>query len=262
MKPLSFPAIPKNIVMMIAVAVGIFTVIGIGNHFFENRPAAPRLQIGTGITLLGRAGVAPLANAAAGDPLLKTMLDNIAKVPTVDYFARPNDVNELVVNIIFRWTGADMAVAQSYGPYIDARVVAVLQAMASAPETVKAPRELTIEEVAPLNEMWFRIYDHYRIRLLTQMGGREIYAGGVAYDLNADKLNITGAISPDFIAGLQGVLQSSPNSADVIRAFLDYIDRTKGFDALSEQEQDLIMGLKPAEPAPVPEAQLEPAPVP
>jgi len=154
-------------------------------------------------------------------------------------------VNQKIVEILFRWTGSDIVTAGSYGPNIDARIIGFLIAMNVAPQTIRTGTQVQPDEVAELNALWFQIYDHYRVRLLTQVGGKVIYNGHVRYDLTNDKMQIDGTISPEFIAQFQSALRSSNRSGEVIRAFLDYIDRTKGFAALSDAEQNMIMGLSP-----------------
>lgn len=242
--PFPIPRIPRNAVVGVVMAVAIFSVVGIGNHFFKNRPPAPTIYLqSSGITLLGRERIPPLHQASLSDARLKEMVDILSAVPATDFFARPEAANQLIVEILLRWTGADMAAQGAYGPYVDARLVAFLRAMGAMPEGMSGNGEIEPDQVDSLYNSWYRVYEHYRTRLITQAAGKVIYSGRVAYDLNADRVGINGTISQDFLNQLQSSLRESRHSGDVIRAFLDYVDRSKGLDNLSEAEHDMIMAL-------------------
>lgn len=243
--PFPRPRIPRNVVVGVVMAVAIFSVVGIGNHFFENRPPAPTFNLqSSGPTLLGRKRIPPLHQAALSDIRLREMVDALSTIPATDYFARPELANQMIVEILLRWTGADMAAQGAYGPYIDARLVAFLRAMGAMPDGIDGNDEIKPDQVDALYNSWYRVYEHYRTRLITQIAGKEIYSGRVAYDLNADRVSVSGPISQDFLSRLQSSLRESRHSGDVMRGFLDYVDRSKGLNSLSEAEHDMIMALR------------------
>jgi hypothetical protein len=246
MKTFFLPELSREKIIALVMMVVIFAMVGVGVHLYERRPPAPVFQVSdVGITLLGRGNVPPLHQARGADRLLNGLLDEFGTITPVEYFANSLRVNQAVVEILFRWTGADMVSPGHYGPHIDSRIVAFLIAMNAAPATIRAGTQIQPDQVAEIEALWFRIYDHYRIRLLTQFGGAVMYEGKVKYNLPADRLDIDGTLSPAFVANFQAALRHSNRSGEVIRAFLDYVDRTKGFENLNEAEQNLIMSLRP-----------------
>jgi hypothetical protein len=225
--------------------VAIFATVGIGNHFFKNAPQAPQIILVKTTSLAGRGNLPALNIVVSQDAQLKRMVDELAAVPATDVFTRHNDVDMMVAQILFRWAGADMAPKEQNGPYIDSRVVAFLRRIGSFPVTSTEGPEIDIKQAANLEQLWFKIFEHYRVPLLAQTAAAPVFSGGVNYNPNADTLRVAGMVSPEFIRVFEEQLQISRNSGETMRVFLDFIDAAKGFNSLSEQEQDLIMSIDP-----------------
>lgn len=246
MKPTALTSGKNGKILLTVIAAAVAGIMVGGLYFSKGQPAPKTLAVVAHdgeVTLAGRAEVPALHQAAKSDlPLLGRIAD-LETIPVIDYFTRPTDVNQAVLNILLRWAGVDMVKQDLYGPLIDARTVAFLDKMDLIPPQPQGV-VLNAEDSERLNEIWFRVYDQYRLYLLSQVGGATIFDGGVQYDVNRNTMTIPGEIRPEFMAEIQSALQKSRHSGDVIRAFLDYIDRAKGFENLTKAEEDRIMTLK------------------
>lgn len=240
----SLTSISKQKLIFGLSMIAIFCAIGLANHYYKELPKAPILMVMNTLTLDGRGDLQPLHMVAGKDVRLQEMITKLSAVPASQIFTHESDVNLMVAEILFRWAEADMAQSGAYGPYIDARVAAFLKKIGSVPASYTPGTQIPIKDATNLTQLWFKVFDHYRIRLLAQTAGEAIYGGHVTYDLNRDKLIITGAVSPDFIHAFQFELLKSTNSGEHMRALLDFIDATKGFNTLTDQEQDLIMSVE------------------
>lgn len=247
---INLPPVSKQKIVLIGTMVVIFIGVGVAQTLFKKLPTdqVPILMIMDTLTLAGHGDLAPLHMVAAKDNTLKKMIDDLSATPAVDMFSKQHDVDTKVADLLFRWAEADMAQKGSYGPYIDARVASFLRRMGSLPASFSPGTEIPIKDATNLTQLWFKVFDRYRIRLLAQTAGRSIYDGGVSYNLNTDMLTISHPISPTFIRSFQEELQTAGNSGEQMRALLDFIDATKGFDKLTDQEQDLIMSVEVKKP--------------
>ncbi|MGZ9097275.1 MAG: hypothetical protein ACXW30_03145 [Micavibrio sp.] len=257
----SVPDSAKEKIKILVVMVVIFVAVGVGNLLFKLPDPEP-LQIDKGglQTLEGKGGLPSLHDAVAADATLGEMVKKLDEVPAPQLFIQQTDIDLNIVNILFRWSGADMAQANEYGPYIDARVVSFLKKIGSVPETTLPGKEIEMVEAGSLNQLWFKVFEHFRTRLLIQTSGKGVYGGNAKYDLATDKIVISGPISPDFIQEFEAALKVSDNSGEAMRAFLDFIDATKGFSALSDAEQDMIMSLEVVQPNAEPVAEVPATP--
>jgi hypothetical protein len=224
------------------VLVSVLAMFAFTNHVFERRPLMDTRMIGMA-TLQGRGDLPPLHMAMDHNVNLANDVAKLSDAPVIDVFVNSRGIDEAIASILLRWAGADQAQQQSFGPYIDARVVMFLKKAGLLPESVLPGTEIPQEQAAALTQTWFNAYDHFRTRLLAQSIGNKIYQGGVAYDLATDKMTTRGPLLPDFIRRFDVALETASNSAEAMRAFLDFIDATKGFGNLSDQDQDLIMSL-------------------
>lgn len=246
--PFSLPPVSRDKIIFLGFMVAIFLAVGVANHFYQERPEAPKLIIVDVVNLAGRGNLPPLNDVMGKDSELSRMVNELSSVPAPQLFTKQNIVDAMIVQILFRWAGADMAQKEANGPYIDARIVAFLKRIGSFPVT-SGPvtsgdgQTIDIKQAADLDQLWFKIFDHYRAPLLAQTAGKDIFGGRVSYDVNTDTLKIKGDLSPEFIGAFETELQSSNNSGEIMRSLLDFVDSTKGFANLSEKDQDLIMGI-------------------
>lgn len=259
--PFSMPAIPKQTIIILAVVLAVIVSLGVANHL-SHKPASVTVEkdipVAAGeVTLQGRGKLPHLHIVAARDPALRDMIARLGNVPVEQIFIDTKDADLMIVGILFRWSGADLAENQLYGPYVDARIVSFLKTIGVVPETVLAGQEIPVEQATALNTQWFAIFDHYRTRLLTQLSGKVVYNNAASYDLGLDQIVVNGAISTDFVRAFQDQLQDTDNSGEAMRAFLDFISATKGFSMLDDAEQDLIMSLNVAQ-EPVPQSPSQP----
>lgn len=237
-------SIPKTKVIFALTMVAIFCGVGIANQLAKEIPKAPVLMLMNTLTLAGRGNLEPLHMVTMHDASLKEMVDELGTVPPVDIFSKETAVNLKVANILFRWAEADMVEKGAYGQYIDARVAAFLRKIGSVPASFMPGTEIPVKDATNLTQLWFKVFEHYRIRLLAQTAGQSIYEGKTVYNMNTDALTINGTISPVFIGALREELQTARNSGEQMRAFLDFVDSTKGFTKLSDKEQDMIMSIE------------------
>lgn len=240
----SLSSIPKTKVIFAATMLAVFFGVGIANYLAKEIPKPPVLLLVNTLTLAGRGDLDPLHMVMLHDNSLREMVAELGKVSPVDIFAKESQVDMKVADILFRWAEADMAEKGAYGPYIDARVASFLRKIGSVPASFMPGTEIPIKDATNLTQLWFKVFDHYRIRLLAQTAGQKIFDGKIVYNMNTNALSIGGPISPAFVAAFQEELQTAKNSGEQMRAFLDFIDGTKGFSTLSEKEQDMIMGIE------------------
>ncbi|MDB5492365.1 MAG: hypothetical protein JWO78_2214 [Micavibrio sp.] len=246
--PFTVPKMSRQTAILFLTMVVLFCGIGASGFFFKKLPQAPVLMIMDTLTLAGRGDLQPLHMVAAKDSTLLNMLKDLTNTPAAEIFSKHQEVDMKVADLLFRWAEADMAQKGEYGPYIDARVASFLKRIGSVPSSFTPGSEIPIKDATNLTQLWFKVFDRYRIRLLAQTSGKAIYDGGVSYNLNTDALTISKPISPAFLKDFQSELQKSNNSGDQMRAFLDFVDATKGFDKLTDAEQDMIMGVEVKKP--------------
>jgi len=244
----SVPTFSKKTLILIGVGVVSVMVCGIAATQFLPKPkheAPPALVVmKTTVTLAGRGELQPFHVVSINNATLQNMVKDLSATPAPKIFLDGQSVDMKVADILFRWAGSDMIQKGAYGPYIDARVAGFLKKIGAAPASYTPGSEIPIKDAANLTQLWFTVFDRYRIRLLSQTAGQSIYQGGTTYNVNTDTLTVSGPISPAFIKAFQEDLQKSNNSGEKMHALLDYIDATKGFDKLTEQEQDLIMSVE------------------
>lgn len=240
----SLSSIPKPKLIFAATMLAVFFGVGIAYNLAREIPKPPVLLLVNTLTLAGRGDLEPLHMVMLHDSSLKEMVTELGKVSPVDIFAKQPQVDMKVADILFRWAEADMAEKGAYGPYIDARVASFLRKIGSVPASFMPGTAIPIKDATNLTQLWFKVFDHYRIRLLAQTAGQKIFDGKIVYNMNTDALSIGGPISPVFVAALQEELQTANNSGEQMRSFLDFIDGTKGFSTLSEKEQDMIMSIE------------------
>lgn len=240
---LKLPKMTQDKVLFLLSLVALISLFAFINRSLEREPDRDTRMIGMA-TLKGTGNLPLLHDAMNRDGLLTEMVGALSSRPSTDMFLKRVEVDLAVADILFRWAGSDLIPNESFGPFIDARVAGFLQtAGIIPPETVRGT-VIRAEEAGMLNEAWFRAFDYFRLRLLGQTLGKKVYHGGLTYDVASDSLSIPGHLNEQFIASLDDALQSSKNSGESIHNFLDFIVQTKGFNNLSEQEQDLIMGMK------------------
>lgn len=261
---ISWATIPKRKIIIFIVVVEVFAALIFGGHFY-NQFFGPKNTIAPTIsprnvsmTLMGKGELIPLHDAMARDAELNALVERFKIVPAARLLAYPGETNSQILNILFRWGGVDQVPSGTYGPYADARIVAFLKKMGAVPSTVLPETPLEMGEAENINQLWFPIFDHFRLRLLVQGMGKDVYGGKASYQYNKDAIVVDAPISPDFIAAFQAELIRSQNSGEAMRSLLDFVAATKGFEALSDQEQDMIMSLNAA-PPPVEQPAVQPA---
>lgn len=258
----SMPDIVKEKIKILIVMAVIFLAVGISSVVLKLPDPEPlRIDSQPVKTLEGKGGLPALHDAMAADSTLAEMVKKLDEVPAPELFINQAVIDLNIVNILFRWSGADKAQENEYGPYIDARVVSFLKTIGSIPQTTVPGTEIEMVEAGSLNQIWFKVFDHFRTRLLVLTSGKNVYGGMAKYDLATDKIEVSGPISPDFIQAFEEALKTSDNSGEAMRSLLDFIDATKGFSALNDAEQDLIMSLESGQPqaAPAPAPDTPPA---
>jgi hypothetical protein len=246
----TLPALSKQKLILVAAIVILVCGVGVGvsQLFFKKQPEASVPVTVDTLTLAGRGDLQPLHIVAAKDNTLQNMLKGLSAIPAPQIFSKGQEVDMKVADLLFRWAEADMAQKGEYGPYIDARVAAFLKKIGSVPASFSPGSEIPIKDATNLTQLWFKVFERYRIRLLAQTAGKPIYDGGISYSLTTDALTVSKPISPAFIRDFQEELQKSNNSGEQMHALLDFIDATKGFDKLTDQEQDLIMSVEVKKP--------------
>jgi|GEM_PF-6437953 hypothetical protein len=252
---ISWATLPKRKIIIFIVVLEVFAALIFGGHFY-NQLFGPKNTIAptisprnVSITLMGKGELVPLHDAMAGDAELNALVERFKIVPVSRLLAYPGETNMQVLNILFRWAGVDQVLPGTYGPYIDARVVAFLKKLGAVPSTVLPETPLEMGEAENISQLWFPIFDHFRIRLVVQGMGKDVYGGKASYQYNKDMIAVDAPISPDFITAFQAELARSQNSGEAMRSLLDFVAATKGFEALSDQEQDMIMSLNAPAPA-------------
>jgi hypothetical protein len=242
------PNIPQDKVLFMLALIAFIGLFALTNHMLEKQPERDTQMVGMA-TLKGHGHLLPLHEAMNRDGDLTAMVGTLSARPATDMFLNRTAVDQAMADILFRWSGSDVIPAESFGPFIDSRVAGFLQAIGSIPLEATGT-VISAEESSRLVQVWFRAFDHFRLRLLGQTLGKKIFIGGLVYDIGSDSLNTPEALNERFMVAFNQELQGSVNSGEAIRNLLDFIDQTKGFGNLSEAEQDLIMGMdvKPQEP--------------
>lgn len=263
----SLKSIPRDKVLFALMLAAVCGLLLLTNFMLERHPERDTQMLGMA-TLQGRGGLPSLHTAMNHDGDLTAMVQGLSSIPAEDIFVNHTAVDQDIVLILFRWAGADALPSNRDGPYIDSRVVAFLRKVGAVPESIPEGTTITAEQAGQLTDTWFRAFDHYRLRLLAQTHGKKIYQGGIAYNAGQDSLHAAGNLDPDFMKALGAGLGRSNNSGEVVRGFLDFVEQTKGFTNLSDQDQDMIMGLDirpsqervaPPQSAPQPQAEQPPA---
>lgn len=240
----SLSKLPMGQIMACAFLVMMFGMVGIGKHILDQRPSmgAVMAQLPT---LRGEGDLPHLHQVMEKDSVLEQMVKNLASVPAEELFLMTREIDPAIIDILFRWAGVSQVQPDAYGPYIDGRVVAFMErAGAISKGTLTPQTQISAEDAVRYNRMWMNAFNHFRMRLLAQTAGRAVYNGQIEYRLSNSTVVASGLISKDFIDRFKAGLQTSRNSAEAMRNFLDFVDATKGFDNLTADEQDMIMSLE------------------
>jgi hypothetical protein len=265
---LSWANLPKRKIIIFIVVIEVFAAIIFGSHFYDqisSKLFGPKNTIApmtsprnVDVTLMGKGELVPLHDAMARDRELAELVERFKIVPASRLLAYPGETNTQILNILFRWAGVDQVTPGTYGYFIDARVVAFLKKLGAVPSTVLPETPLEMGEAESISQLWLPIFEHFRLRLMVQGMGKDVFGGKASYQYNKDAIVVNAPLSPDFITAFQAELARSQNSGEAMRSLLDFVSATKGFEALSDQEQDMIMSLNAPSPAveqPVSDAQ-------
>lgn len=256
--------IPKRKILIFIVVAEIAAALIFGNYFFggdskkaETGSVQGVVRVGD-FTLAGLGALPSMHDVLAVDAGLARQVTELRAIPAVKLFGDPTGTDFRVFNILMRWAGADQTPRGEYGPHIDSRIVAFMKRAGVVPATIMPGSMIDMAEAKAMQTRWERAFIHFRARILLQAAGRDIYTGKASYSLNKDQVSVNGGISPDFVRAFQDELSRSLNSAAAMRSLLDFIEETKKFSSLGEQDQDMIMAL--SAPPPDETAPVEPAP--
>lgn len=238
----------RRVALLVAAGVvlgGIVAVATMPDPVTNKSPVTHVLQpVPAGMmTLRGEGTLPDLHVAQQNDAVLKDMVTNFAAAGAVGLLSSVNDLDNRIMVLLFRWGGVDNINPDSYGGGMDGRIVALLQKAGQVPADVRPDMVIKADEVVRLTQRWNNGFNHFKIRLLAQAAGPEVFDGQIRYDVRSDRLDVTGGLSPAFMAQFARAVRDNPQSASIMAQFLDFIDSTRGFANLSEDDQDAIMAL-------------------
>lgn len=236
--------LPRYFYASLIVIIAIAVVAAAGLMFVQNKPAQEQVTNGAIPLLPGIYKAMPLQAVMDKDPQLKDAVITLGLRSVIQMFTDPDTTDYLVSTILLHWTGSDKVPAGSRGTIVDSRIVDFLEKVGMLQD---APQTVTDQATAEkIRKIWYQAFQLYKAKLLLQTAARDVYLGGARYDIQQNKIIITGDLSRAFFNQFLQLLAYSNNPAAAYRNLLLFVSYTKGVDALSEDERDMIRAVRSA----------------
>lgn len=223
------------LLVLLATAAGIY-VTG------KSDDTAVAAVNGTIPLLPQQGGTLPLQYAMEKDRTLEDAIVDLGSRDVMRIFADYNTVDYLVSTILLHWTGSNLVASDSRGPMIDGRLVDFLEKTGSIQPM--SQRIMSQDAAQQIRSIWYSKFQSYKAKLLLQTAARDIFVGSAGYDMNGDQIYVNGPLSPRIMQELTGLLAYSENPKGIYSNFLVFVRYTKGLDGLSEQDKELLRGLR------------------
>ncbi|MEM9469437.1 MAG: hypothetical protein AAF988_04680 [Pseudomonadota bacterium] len=167
---------------------------------------------------------------------LKDRVELLMQYETLILFSNYREVNTLVSEIIFLWSGLTlnqlrkMNATQAINHFL--RQVYGLE-----------PNEPIANNPYLGDRPWPRQFNRMKARLLMMGQGKFIYEGRSYYDSAQKRMVIEGDLSKRFVKSLAKFLKGQSEAKRYRNNFLIFIEETKGFKNLNQEERSLITSL-------------------
>ncbi len=225
-------AYKKYILPALLVLVLIFVAL----WFMGGTPQTVSSFVGGSTVMLPeKGGFKSLGVAAQEDRALRQKINKLVSYDEAYLFVNYKEVNNLVVEILFLWSGLTQEQIERMGG--TRSVNFFLRKLYGLSDD-----EPVIGHPLLGDRPWPRLFAHYKARLLMQGAGYKIYNGEAFYDSERDRLVVNGGLSKGFVKGLSKFIKTQPvmQRKAYINNFLVFVDQTKGLKNLSAEEKKIL----------------------
>ena len=226
---------------LILIAIGGVLWLAIGFAVYKmmqnpDRQAAPvRALIApdyTGLELSPLGTLPNLQRAANRNASLAERLKALAERDAAFFFIETNDADLAIARILFLWAGYE-------GNDLNEGRRRFIRAAYGLPDTDDLRNHPLIT-----NGSWNTLFTRYKMRLILQIVGDEIFNGPIYYYADRDRIRQQADVNVRFISDLYDVLRNHPDPAPFIANYIGFIDATKGLRNLSPREQTALAPLE------------------
>ncbi len=176
-----------------------------------------------------------LSVAMDQNPDLRRRVGNLNAYDEAYLFVNYKQVNEDVAAILLLWAGANLNDARPTREGIDRRIDRFLRAIYGF-----GPDDYIQDDPVMGRAPWARWFTYFKTRLLVQVAAQRIYTAPPSYDIRSGDIAVESGFSQAFINGFIDFLKLQDNPNPYINNFLVFVDETKGFKNLSEEDQKTV----------------------
>lgn len=225
----------SNKILLIAISIFILLVgIAIIVPKIGDNTANKIPKIETNLPAIGLIPDLKTAMRSSGD--LHSRVDLLMTYDDMRLFANYREVNSLVSEIIFLWSGLSleelkkMNANQAIEFFLrSAYGVSPDRPIKNNPYLGKRP--------------WATQFNRIKARLLMMGQGKNIYDGKAYFDSSLIRMSVEGNLSDKFVKEFARFLKSQKDPKNYRNNFLIFIDETKGWKNLSKEDRELISHL-------------------
>lgn len=234
-----FPSYFLKSLLFIVVIVGL-TITGI--MVTGQKSQSEMVRNGYIPILPGQGRLIALNHVMAQDSVLENAILELGRRNVMQHFSDYSTTDYLVSTILLRWTNSHLVASDARGPLVDGRIVDFLE---KAGYLIDFPNIVTTPEKAKeVRTSWYNAFQMYKAKLLLQTSAKEIFMGGASYDLQTDKIYVSGDLSLRFIDELIEVISYSDNPKGTYGNYLVFVRFTKGLDRLLPDEKEMLRRMR------------------
>lgn len=216
---------------ILIVLVGLGALLPSGSRSFKVSDSA-NMELN-----LPAIGLMPdLKTAMKRNADLRQRVDLLMTYDTMSLFTNYREVNSLVSEIIFLWSGITLTQMQTMNAN-QAIEFFLRKAYGLSPDRpIKNNPYLG-------SKPWPTQFNRMKARLLMMGQGRGVYEGVAYFDSEAGRMIVNASLSPRFLKEFKRFLDTQSDAKRFRNNLLVFVDETKGIEALSKEEMTAVRGL-------------------
>jgi len=225
----------KNKKSIIILAGGVILLLGALVFLTGDKTPDRPQQI---LTIPSTGNLPDLHETMKGNRDVRLRVDRVLMLDEAYLFVNYREVNGVIAEILFLWAGLTPEQLQT------------MKGREAINYFLRYVHDLPKNDPIKNNPIlgdkpWARLFNRFKARLLMQGNGYKIYDGLAYYDTQRDQMVIEGVLSNQYTKSFKQFLdtQSASDKKRYLNNFLSYVNETKGFTNLNEEEKKLLQGL-------------------
>ena len=208
-----------KVVFFTSLALITFVWLGSGLFKPEQKPQSEYREL-LEPTIKGSGYIADLDIVMKENDTLRRQVKKIWSYQRNELFFDYPKINNEIVEIIFRWSG------------LDDKQLAEMKTGEAVEYFLRRAYGMSQDEIFKNNPRlgknpWPRMFNRYKVRLLMQGAGKEIYDNYAVYNTQRDQMEIEGDLSKGFIREFETFVSARPDRDKYVNNLISFINNTK-----------------------------------